>query len=93
MSQVPGLGHVTFYRHPGRYPTLFHSPLVGVDKETLATSTLRFPREVRRRNELPNVRDALADVRGVACKMSEGAACRCQRRRSALVAFKCRRKK
>ena len=51
MSQVPGLGHVTFYRHPGRYPTLFHSPLVGVDKETLATSTLRFPREVRRRNE------------------------------------------
>ncbi len=24
MSQVPGLGHVTFYRHPGRYPTLFH---------------------------------------------------------------------
>ena len=45
MSQVPGLGHVTFYRHPGRYPTLFHSPLVGVDKETLATSTLRFFRE------------------------------------------------
>jgi hypothetical protein len=68
MSQVPGLGHVTFYRHPGRYPTLFHSPLVGVDKETLATSTLRFPREVRRRNELPNVRGALADVRGVACR-------------------------
>ena len=51
MSHVPGLGHVIFYRHPGRYPTLFHSPLVGVDKETLATSTLRFPREVRRRNE------------------------------------------
>ncbi len=51
MSQVPELGHVIFYRHPGRYPTLFHSPLVGVDKETLATSTLRFPREVRRRNE------------------------------------------
>jgi hypothetical protein len=25
MSQVPGLGHVTFYRHPCRYPTLFHS--------------------------------------------------------------------
>ncbi len=25
MSQVPGLGHVTFYRHHGRYPTLFHS--------------------------------------------------------------------
>jgi hypothetical protein len=25
MSQVPGLGHVIFYRHPGRYPTLFHS--------------------------------------------------------------------
>ena len=49
MSQVPGLGHVTFYRHPCRYPTLFHSPLVGVDKETLATSTLRW-REVRRRN-------------------------------------------
>jgi hypothetical protein len=24
MSQVPGLGHVIFYRHPGRYPTLFH---------------------------------------------------------------------
>ena len=24
MSQVPGLGHVTFYRHLGRYPTLFH---------------------------------------------------------------------
>ncbi len=21
---VPGLGHVTFYRQPGRYPTLFH---------------------------------------------------------------------
>ena len=41
MSQVPGLGHVTFYHHPGRYPTLFHSPLVGLDKETLATSTLR----------------------------------------------------
>ena len=38
----PGLGHVTVYRHPGRYPTLFHSPLVGVDKETLATSTLMF---------------------------------------------------
>ena len=48
MSQVPGLGHVTSYRHS----TLFHSPLVGVDKETVATSTLRFPREVRRRNEL-----------------------------------------
>ena len=30
MSQVPGLGHVT--------STLFHSPLVGVDKETVATS-------------------------------------------------------
>ena len=41
MSQVPGIGHVTFYRHPGRYPTLFHSPLVGLDKETLPTSTLR----------------------------------------------------
>jgi hypothetical protein len=26
MSQVPGIGHVTFYRHPGRYPTLFPSP-------------------------------------------------------------------
>ena len=52
MSQVPGLGHVTFYRHPGRYPTLFHSPLVGVDKETLATCTLSFTREVRKRNEL-----------------------------------------
>ena len=52
MSQVPGFGHVTFYHQPGRYPTLFHSPLVGVDKETVATSTLRFPREVRRRNEL-----------------------------------------
>jgi hypothetical protein len=24
MSQVPGLGHVTFYRQRGRYPTLFH---------------------------------------------------------------------
>ena len=24
MSQVPGLGHVIFYRPPGRYPTLFH---------------------------------------------------------------------
>jgi hypothetical protein len=24
MSQVAGLGHVIFYRHPGRYPTLFH---------------------------------------------------------------------
>jgi hypothetical protein len=36
MSQVPGLGHVTSYRHS----TLFHSPLVGVDKETVATSTL-----------------------------------------------------
>ena len=32
MSQVPGFGHVT--------STLFHSPLVGVDKETLATCTL-----------------------------------------------------
>ena len=52
MSQVPGLGHVTSYRHPGRYPTLFHSPLVGVDKETLATCTLSFTREVRKRNEL-----------------------------------------
>ena len=52
MSQVPGLGHVIFYRHPGRYPTLFHSPLVGVDKETVVTSTLRFPREVRRRNKV-----------------------------------------
>ena len=52
MSQVPGLGHVTFYRHPCRYPTLFHSPLVGVDKETLATCTLSFTREVRKRNEL-----------------------------------------
>ena len=30
MSQVPGLGHVT--------STLFHSPLVGVDKEIVATS-------------------------------------------------------
>jgi hypothetical protein len=30
MSQVPGLGHVTSYLHS----TLFHSPLVGVDKET-----------------------------------------------------------
>ena len=30
MSQVPGLEHVT--------STLFHSPLVGVDKETIATS-------------------------------------------------------
>ena len=41
MSQVPGLGHVTFYRHPGRCPTLFHSPLVGLDEEPLTTSTLR----------------------------------------------------
>ena len=49
VSQVPGLGHVTFYLHPGRYPTLFHSPLVGVDKETLATCTLSFTREVRKR--------------------------------------------
>jgi hypothetical protein len=48
MSQVPGLGHVTSYFHS----MLFHSPLVGVDKETVSTSTLRFPREVRRRNEL-----------------------------------------
>jgi hypothetical protein len=78
MSQVPGLGHVTFYRHPGRYPTLFHSPLGGVDKETLATSTLRFPREVRRRNELPNVEArlmmseaSLADVRRRRLQMSE----------------------
>ena len=47
MSQVPGLGHVTSYLHS----TLFHSPLVGVDKETLTTCTLSFPREVRRRNE------------------------------------------
>jgi hypothetical protein len=46
MSQVPGLGHVTSYF----YSTLFHSPLVGVDKEALATCTLSFPREVRRRN-------------------------------------------
>ena len=48
MSQVPGLGHVASYF----YSTLFHSPLVGVDKETLATCTLSFPREVGRRNEL-----------------------------------------
>ena len=48
MSQVPGLGHVTSYFHS----TLFHSPLVGVDKETLATCTLSFSREVGRRNEL-----------------------------------------
>ena len=34
------------------YSTLFHSPLVGVDKETLATCALSFPREVRRRNKL-----------------------------------------
>ena len=36
MSQVPGLGQVTSYRHS----TLFHSPLLGVEKETEATSTL-----------------------------------------------------
>jgi hypothetical protein len=48
MSQVPGLGRVTSYLHS----TLFHSPLVGVDKETVVTCTLRFPREVIRRNEL-----------------------------------------
>jgi hypothetical protein len=47
MSQVPGLGHVTSYFHS----TLFRSPLV-VDKETLATCTLSFPRKVRRSNEL-----------------------------------------
>ena len=48
MSQVPGLGHVTSYLHA----TLFHSPLVGLDKETLATCTLSLTREVRRRNKL-----------------------------------------
>ena len=48
MSQVPGLGHVTSYF----YSTLFHSPLVGLDKETLVTCTLSFPREIRRRNKL-----------------------------------------
>ena len=53
MSQVPGLGHVTSYF----YSTLFHSPLVGVDKETLATCTLSFPREVRRRNKLWQLND------------------------------------
>jgi hypothetical protein len=53
MSQVPGFGHVTSYFHS----TLFHSPLVGVDEETLATCTLSFPREVRRRNELCNAID------------------------------------
>jgi hypothetical protein len=47
-SQVPGLGHVTSYFHS----TLFHSPLVGVDKETLTTCTLSFTREIRSRNEL-----------------------------------------
>ncbi len=31
MSQVPGLGHVNFYRHPGRYPTLFHSFVRSLD--------------------------------------------------------------
>ena len=36
MSQVPGFGHVTSYRHS----TLFYSPLVGLDKETVTTSTL-----------------------------------------------------
>ena len=58
MSQVPGLGHVTSYRHS----TLFHSPLVGVDKETLATSTLRFLREVRRRNELGQLIFSLSKI-------------------------------
>jgi hypothetical protein len=48
MSQVPGLGHVTSYRHS----TLFHSPLVGVDKETVATSTLgeKLEEEMNSRN-------------------------------------------
>jgi hypothetical protein len=59
MSQVPGLGHVTSYLHS----TLFHSPLVGVDKETLATCTLSFPREVRRRNELGQL-NAIGHNRG-----------------------------
>jgi hypothetical protein len=46
MSQVPGLEHVT----SRFYSTLFHSPPVGVDKETLATCTLSFLREIRRNN-------------------------------------------
>ena len=48
MSQVLGLGHVTSYRHS----TLFHSPLVGVDKETVATSTLgeKLEEEMNSRN-------------------------------------------
>jgi hypothetical protein len=48
MSQVPGLGHVTSYR----YSTLFHSPLVDVDKETVTTSTLgeKLEEEMNSRN-------------------------------------------
>ena len=34
------------------YSKLCHAALVGVDKETLATGTLGFPREGRRRNKL-----------------------------------------
>ncbi len=53
MSQVPGLGHVTSCF----YSTLFHSPLVGVYQTTLATCTLSFPREARRKNKLWTLKD------------------------------------
>ena len=48
MSQVPGVEHVTAYRHS----TLFDSPLVGMDKETVATSTLgeKLEEEMNSRN-------------------------------------------
>jgi hypothetical protein len=39
---------VTYYS----YVTLCRSPLVGVDKETLVTCTISFPRKGRRRKEL-----------------------------------------
>ena len=59
MSQAPRLGHVTSCF----YSTLFHSPLVGVDKETLATCTLTFPREIRRRNKFWQL-NAIGNDRG-----------------------------
>jgi hypothetical protein len=43
MSQVPGLGHVTFYRHPGRYPTLFHYSTVGTEYGQLKKLIFRVP--------------------------------------------------
>jgi hypothetical protein len=60
MSQVPGLGHVTSYRHS----TLFHSPLVGLDKETVATSTLgeKLEEEMNSRNTHGVYEDLLSSL-------------------------------